>query len=327
MTTSPDRRLWRVLVPLDDRPGSLSAVSAVLAAIGANILSVEVHGLDGQRVIDDLTISCPALIDAELLHDAVRGVGCDEVAVTPAGAERLVDPVVRALAAARRLVTEPDGLPAAAATLLDAAPGAAPEPVTVTERARLRALGELATLLRSGETVLLADGTELSLRATGAADRVAAAAMFARCSLRTTYLRFFSGMVRVPDRVLDGLLAPEEGLGLALLDGGEVRALAQLTGARGDGPPEVAFVVEDAWQGRRLGGLLLRRLLREAAVRGHGTVRAVALPENDGFRRLVRGAVPAATLRYAEGLVQAELPTMPAPARVDAREQSGDWYG
>ena len=54
-----------------------------------------------------------------------------------------------------------------------------------------------------------------------------------------------------------------------------------------DGVAEVAFVVEDAYQGHGIGSTLLRRLVESARARGIHTFLASVLPGNSPMRRLL----------------------------------------
>jgi L-amino acid N-acyltransferase YncA len=56
------------------------------------------------------------------------------------------------------------------------------------------------------------------------------------------------------------------------------------------GVVEVAVTVDDAWQGRGLGTLLLQRILARARDEGHVTVRAEVLSENTRSRAMLRRA-------------------------------------
>jgi RimJ/RimL family protein N-acetyltransferase len=76
---------------------------------------------------------------------------------------------------------------------------------------------------------------------------------------------------------------------------------------------EIAITVLDDWQGRGVGGLLLRRLLAAMGERGYREARGVMHPDNDGMRRLVDGSGPDARREAEDGLIRFALP-VPAPA-------------
>jgi hypothetical protein len=101
--------LWRVRATVDDRPGFLAVLTASLALRAINILFVQVHpGSAG--AVDDFLLDAPDDLDAEDLLAAVeRGRGRDAW-VRRAESRYLVDPVVDALSAARRVARDPDSL-------------------------------------------------------------------------------------------------------------------------------------------------------------------------------------------------------------------------
>jgi GNAT superfamily N-acetyltransferase len=57
--------------------------------------------------------------------------------------------------------------------------------------------------------------------------------------------------------------------------------------ASDDPAPEVALVVDDAWQGQGLGSILLDELLHVGSARGFATFRADVLAENRRMLRLL----------------------------------------
>jgi RimJ/RimL family protein N-acetyltransferase len=93
------------------------------------------------------------------------------------------------------------------------------------------------------------------------------------------------------------------------LDGHEAAAIVATTGTRGrivgvaryarldPRRAEVAFVVEDAYQGRGIGRKLLERLIALARAEGIEELVAYVLPGNERMLRLLRGAGPT-SVRY-----------------------------
>lgn len=71
---------------------------------------------------------------------------------------------------------------------------------------------------------------------------------------------------------------------------------------------EVAVVVADDWQGRGLGGMLLKRLANIARIRGIASFHATMLGDNRRAVSLVRGLSPKATVRFEDGYLEAEIP-------------------
>lgn len=62
------------------------------------------------------------------------------------------------------------------------------------------------------------------------------------------------------------------------VEGDQIRGVARWDGEGAEA--ELAFVVEDAWQGRGLGRLLLHAVLHEVRLRGYERAFAMVLPEN-----------------------------------------------
>lgn len=74
---------------------------------------------------------------------------------------------------------------------------------------------------------------------------------------------------------------------------------------------EVAVVVADDWQGRGLGGLLLRRLAHIARLRGIRSFRATMLGDNRRAHALVMRLSPRSTMRFEAGYLEADIPLRP----------------
>ena len=129
-------------------------------------------------------------------------------------------------------------------------------------------------------------------------DADALVALHARFSERTRYLRYFSPYPRIPERDLHRFTNVDHGdrEALVVAAGGRIDRRRPLRAAgRGAPDAEVAFVVEDAHQGRGIGSVLLEHLAAAARERGISRFVAEVLPENrrDAAgvrRRRVRGA-------------------------------------
>ena len=170
-------------------------------------------------------------------------------------------------------------------------------PFTPTEFARARALVELdarlGLRLPHGRDVLtLPEGCEVGVRRAGPADHDAALAMHARCSADTLAMRYH-GPVGDADRYISHLLNPRFGQSLAVhTASGRLVALGHLLwdGSEGSGgtESEVALLVEDAWQRRGIGALLLRKLVEMAVEAGRESVYAVTRSSNTGMVAAMR---------------------------------------
>ncbi|MEU1806519.1 GNAT family N-acetyltransferase [Streptomyces sp. NPDC019937] len=197
-------------------------------------------------------------------------------------------------------------------------------PFTPTEFARARALVELDARLgprlpHRRDVLTLPEGNEVTVRRADTRDLDAARAMHQRCSA-TTLAQRYHGPVGDADRYLDHLLSPRFGRTLAAYTAsGRLVALGHLLW---DGDEtEVALIVEDAWQGRGIGGELLRRLVAMAAETGGACVYAVTQSANTGMVAAMRALGLPLDYQIEQGtlVVTAQLapvsqvPAAPAP--------------
>jgi hypothetical protein len=115
----PSVSLWRVRARVRDTPGQLAAMAAATAATGGNIMSLSSQ-LDTDGTVDEIYVQMPSPVPAETLVTALTSAGGREVTARPATMHELVDPVTRALLLASAACANPQRLPVALATLLDA---------------------------------------------------------------------------------------------------------------------------------------------------------------------------------------------------------------
>ena len=129
---------------------------------------------------------------------------------------------------------------------------------------------------------LLDDG--LRLRLIRPDDEPRLVMLYGRLSRQTAYQRFFAAMQRLPPDWAHFLANVDYQTRLALVieHPGEdaLVAVARYEPSGAPGVAEVAFVVQDAWQGKGLGRLLLHELLRAAEARGIRRFRAYVLADN-----------------------------------------------
>ena len=141
--------------------------------------------------------------------------------------------------------------------------------------------------------IVLRDGTRLRLRPIRPDDAPRLIALYEHLSRYTAYQRFFTVMQRLPPDWAQLLATVDYVHRLALVvergpaDAPELVAVARYEPDR-DGMAEVAFVVQDGWQGKGLGTALLDELLRAAEARGIHRFRAWVLVDNARMLDLLR---------------------------------------
>jgi hypothetical protein len=90
---------FRLRIELPDRPGALAKAAAAIASTGGNVMSVDIHEIDGGRSVDEILVDLPEGPEqtirttlAAVLRDAGAGT---LLSMRPDAA--IVDPIVRAL--------------------------------------------------------------------------------------------------------------------------------------------------------------------------------------------------------------------------------------
>ncbi|MEV0622210.1 GNAT family N-acetyltransferase [Nonomuraea sp. NPDC050404] len=330
----------RIRTTVDERPGRLASLASALAARGGNILGLSVQS-DTDGTVDEFVADIPA--HPETVREALEAAGGRRVQVVPATAHELTDEPTRALLLASRLRTMPWRLPELLAELLRAddarwvygeAVSDLPDPTrlvvpvapkrsvrlrraelpfTLTEAARAAAFARLAQPAAeqggaSERGVKLADGAEVAVRPLTSIYREAVRDLHDRCSPESRRFRYFTSMPALPPRMFDRLCDRSRGYSLVAGHDGQVVGMANLMFTPDPGIAEMAFLVEDRWQGHGLGTAMARMLVRAARDLGYAEVRATMLADNVRMRRLLISL--GATLAYTEdpGVVEARLP-------------------
>lgn len=158
--------------------------------------------------------------------------------------------------------------------------------------------------------VALADGTRVHLRPIRAGDEPRLIALYDRLSRQTAYQQFFTVMRRLPPNWAHFLADVDYVRRLALVatrgasPDGDLIAVARYAPTGEPATAEVAFVVEDGWQNKGLGTVLLRELLKAAGQRGIKQFRAYVLADNSRMIDLITrfGDVQQRTLQ--QGVVE-----------------------
>lgn len=128
------------------------------------------------------------------------------------------------------------------------------------------------------------DGVAVVLRLGTPRDIDAIGAVHLRCSAKTLFNRYHTGLRTVPRKWLHRLLMPPRGTSVLAVCGRDVIGFGQLI-SQLDGTAEVSLLVEDAWQRQGIGTALLARLAALAGAEGRTELIAVRLPGNDAMTR------------------------------------------
>lgn len=147
--------------------------------------------------------------------------------------------------------------------------------------------------------VVLQDGYRIRVRAASPEDLEPLRRMFARLSPRSIYQRFLSPFPTVPEWALGHAVHVDHQAreSYVAMSGGEIIGQAMYVRSEGENEAEVAVVVEDAWQRRGIGTLLLLELAAIAERRGIEAFTGTVLHENSSMLGLA--ATVRAQQRYS----------------------------
>ncbi|MEV7804656.1 GNAT family N-acetyltransferase [Microbispora sp. NPDC088329] len=184
-------------------------------------------------------------------------------------------------------------------------------PFTLTEAARAAAMARLAQPPAEPSAaegpVRLADGAEVQVKPLTSLYREALRDLHERCSPETRRFRYFTANPTLPPRLFERLCDRARGQSLVAGHDGQVVALGSLIFTSDPGIAEIAFLVEDRWQGRGLGARLARMLLAQARDLGLAEVRATFLHDNTRMRRLLGSLGATLTPTEDPGVMEARL--------------------
>lgn len=157
--------------------------------------------------------------------------------------------------------------------------------------------------------VVLRDGSDLRIRPIRPDDEPRLVDLYGRLSEHTAYQRFFTLMRRLPPSWFHFFANVDYRNRLALVAERDTAAGPELVGVGRyeptdeEGTAEVALVVQDGWQGRGLGSLLMEDVLSAAQARGIQRFRAYVLADNERMLRLLRTRVQILERKLEEGVV------------------------
>lgn len=176
--------------------------------------------------------------------------------------------------------------------------------------------------------VVLADGGTAHVRPIRPADADRLRAFYSRLSDESIYFRFFGPRPRLSDREVAWFTNVDYLSRVALIAtiGTEMVAVIRYD-RTGPGEGEVAFLVEDAHQGRGVASVLLEHLAATARERGVERFVADVLPANMKMMGVLRQAGYTAETHFADGVVRMTLdltPTETATEVTTAREHRAE---
>lgn len=144
---------------------------------------------------------------------------------------------------------------------------------------------------------VLKDGTRVEIRPIFPEDRDELRREFARASVRTRFLRFFTIAPELSDTTLDYLTKVDQQEHVALVATMATPDLKSERGigvarfiAVGDGAAEAAITVTDEMQRKGLGTILATELAQAAKFRGLKSLRAEVLADNETMRKILEHA-------------------------------------
>ena len=160
--------------------------------------------------------------------------------------------------------------------------------------------------------VLLRDGHTAHIRPIRPDDAELLVEFYGRVSDQSKYFRFFTAMPTLSERDVQRFTQVDHVQRVAFVVTLKKRIIA-LGSYEGDdsGRAEVAFLVEDAQQGRGIGQLLLEHLAQAGRERGFGRFVAEVLPDNERMIQTFRDAGYRLVSGIEDGVMSLEFPIEP----------------
>ncbi|SDO49479.1 bifunctional GNAT family N-acetyltransferase/acetate--CoA ligase family protein [Geodermatophilus sp. DSM 45219] len=177
--------------------------------------------------------------------------------------------------------------------------------------------------------IIAADGGTVHLRPIQPEDADGLVGLMDRSSDQTRYYRFFGPMKRLSDKDLHRFthVDHDSRVAFVLVLGDQVIGVGRYDRYPGTDDAEVAFLVEDAHQGRGLGSVLLEHLAAAARERGITNFVAEVLAQNNRMVRVFLDAGYTPTRSYEEGVVHLTFPIAPTETALQVayeREQRSE---
>ena len=170
--------------------------------------------------------------------------------------------------------------------------------------------------------VLLRDGRTAHIRPIRADDADLMVDFYGRVSEQSKYLRFFAPMPSLAPRDLQRFVEVDhhDRVALVLLVGGRMIAVGRYDRID-QAQAEVAFLVEDAHQGRGIGQILLEHLAQAGRERSVERFMAEVLPENTAMIHTFREAGYRVASEYEDGYMVLEFPIDPTETAIGVMQQ------
>jgi acyl-CoA synthetase (NDP forming)/RimJ/RimL family protein N-acetyltransferase len=170
--------------------------------------------------------------------------------------------------------------------------------------------------------VLLADGGVAHLRPIRPSDADRLIAFYERVSPESKYLRFFTPYPRLSDRDVKRFTEVDyvDRVAFIVTLGDDMIAVGRYERTEDD-HAEVAFLIEDAHQGRGIAQLLLEHLAEAARERGITRFVAEVLPENRRMVKVFADAGYRVSKGIADGVLEVEFPILPTDTSVGVMER------
>jgi GNAT superfamily N-acetyltransferase len=152
-------------------------------------------------------------------------------------------------------------------------------------------------------------GGAVCVRAVSSGDEVGLRGMFSRLSKKTIYQRFHMPYPRVPEWALTSFTrADYQAASLVAVVGAEIVGHAIYVRSDSGHDAEFALVVEDRWQSRGVGKLLLSELAERARHRGVETFTGEVLGENRRVLRLLNAVFVEVNHLMKDGVYHVRVP-------------------
>ncbi len=169
--------------------------------------------------------------------------------------------------------------------------------------------------------VVLRDGRTAHIRPIRPDDADLMVEFYARVSPQSKYYRFFAPMPELSDKDLHRFTHVDhtERVAFILTVGQQMIAVGRYDLVQ-PGEAEVAFLVEDAHQGRGIGQLLLEHLAQAGRERGIERFVAEVLPDNQAMIHTFRDAGYRLVSGYEDGVMMLEFPIDPTDTAIEVME-------